>query len=196
MQKSLDPTDEPGASIARGVLEALVDNHSRFLAFLEKRVGRREVAEEILQEAFVRSIDRGASLRDGELATAWFYRLLRNALADHYRRRGAEGRALESVAAQPEPPVTSPDEELAATVCGCVGVLLDALKPEYASALRRVDLEGASVQDYAAEASVTPNNAGVRLHRARAALKRSLVQSCGTCATHGCLDCHCGPTAC
>jgi RNA polymerase sigma-70 factor (ECF subfamily) len=31
----------------------------------------------------------------------------------------------------------------------------------------------------------------VRLHRARAALKTRLEQSCGTCATHGCLDCTC-----
>jgi len=39
------------------VLRALVDNHARFLAFLERRVGARDVAEDILEEAFVRSLD-------------------------------------------------------------------------------------------------------------------------------------------
>jgi RNA polymerase sigma-70 factor (ECF subfamily) len=36
----------------------------------------------------------------------------------------------------------------------------------------------------------------VRLHRARQALKRELERSCGTCATHGCLDCTCGASSC
>jgi RNA polymerase sigma-70 factor (ECF subfamily) len=174
------------------VLAALVENHRNFLAFLERRVDRREDAEEILQEAFVRGIDRLDSLRSGESSVAWFYRLLRNALSDHYRRRGAEARALERVAREPELPDEAPDEELMDTVCGCVGALVDTLQPQYAAALRRVDLEGAAVRAFAAEAGITANNAGVRLHRARLALRRQVEQSCGTCATHGCLDCTCG----
>jgi RNA polymerase sigma-70 factor (ECF subfamily) len=47
------------------------------------------------------------------------------------------------------------------------------------------------VRDYAVEAGMTANAAGVRLFRAREALKRRLVESCGTCADHGCLDCRC-----
>ena len=43
--------------------------------------GARDLAEEILQDAFVRGLSRGAGarLRDDESAVAWFYRLLRNA---------------------------------------------------------------------------------------------------------------------
>lgn len=174
------------------VLRALVDNHRNFLAFLERRLGRREEAEEILQDAFVRGIDRLGTLREGESSVAWFYRLLRNALVDHYRSRGAEARALERVAREPEGHEPAPDEELMDTVCACVGALVDTLKPEYAAALRRVDLEGAAVHAWAAEAGITANNAGVRLHRAREALRRQVERSCGTCATHGCLDCTCG----
>jgi RNA polymerase sigma-70 factor (ECF subfamily) len=32
-------------------IAVLVENHRRFLAFLERRVGSREVAEDILQDA-------------------------------------------------------------------------------------------------------------------------------------------------
>ncbi|HSN97341.1 MAG TPA: RNA polymerase sigma factor [Candidatus Nanopelagicales bacterium] len=190
--------DLPNAGLTPEALRTLVDNHARFLSFLERRVGRRDIAEEILQEAFVRSIDRGASLRAGESATAWFYRLLRNALVDHFRRRGAEQRALDALAGEPEPVEAAPDDELMGTVCACVGSLIETINPAYAEALRRVDLEGASVQAYAGEAGITPNNAGVRLHRAREALRKQLIRSCGTCATHRCLDCHCdtkGPAA-
>ena len=76
-------------------------------------------------------------------------------------------------------------------VCGCVRTLLPTLKSEYAEVVRAVDLEERSVAEYAARAGITSNNAGVRLHRAREALFRQVVLSCGTCATHGCLDCRC-----
>jgi RNA polymerase sigma factor (sigma-70 family) len=176
------------------MLSILVDNHARFLAFLTARVGRSEIAEELLQEAFVRAIARGDSLRDGEAVTAWFYRLLRNALIDHYRHRSAERRALDSAATQPMAAVEGPDHELMQTVCACVGSLVDTLKPEYADILRSVDLDDAPVSEYAARTGITSNNAAVRLHRARKAAMSQLVQSCGTCATHGCLNCTCTPT--
>jgi RNA polymerase sigma-70 factor (ECF subfamily) len=173
------------------VQQVLVDNHRKFLAFLQRRVGSREVAEDILQEAFVRGVQRADSIRDEESATAWFYRMLRNALVDHYRKRGTEARALEGLAAETGTTQPSPDDELMGTVCDCIGSLVETLKDEYAAAIRRVDLGGSSVKDFAAEAGITPNNAAVRVHRAREALRRQVVRVCGTCATHGCSDCRC-----
>ena len=178
------------------VIEALVDNHRRFLAFLERRVGSRAVAEDLLQEAFVRSIERAPALRRSEAATAWFYRVLRNALTDHYRKQQSESRMLEAAAAETPEAVEQEDEELRSTICACIASLVDTLKPEYASAIRRVELEGVPVRGYADEAGITPNNAAVRLHRARESLRRQVARSCGTCAVHGCEDCNCGGRAC
>jgi RNA polymerase sigma-70 factor (ECF subfamily) len=180
---------EAMAAEGEAVTRALVENHRRFLAFLQRRVGSQAVAEELLQAAYVRTLERGGELREGESAVAWFYRLLRNALIDHYRRQAAEGRAMEREAR--EATEEGPDPELRETVCACMGQLLPTLKPEYSELLRQVDLEERSVPEVAAEAGITPNNAGVRLHRARQALKRQLERSCGTCASHGCLDCSC-----
>jgi RNA polymerase sigma factor (sigma-70 family) len=181
------------------VLQALLANHARFLGFLERRVGSRDLAEDILQEAFVRSLSRIPTLRNPESATAWFYRVLRNAITDHYRRQDTQQRAFERVGA--ESADSAPlDEELEAVVCACVVSLVDTLKPEYGAALRRVDLDGITVRAYAEEIGIKPGNAAVRLHRAREALRRQLARSCGTCLTHGCYDCNCddrppGPVA-
>jgi RNA polymerase sigma-70 factor (ECF subfamily) len=171
------------------VVETLVGNHRRFLSFLEKRVESREVAEDILQEAFVRGLD-SQSLRAADSAIAWFYRALRNAIIDHYRKRGIESRVLEQFGAEMDGEVR-PDNELMDTICACVGSLIDTLKPEYAQAIRRVEMDDIPVRDYAAEEKMTPNAAGVRLFRAREALKRRVMQTCGTCANHGCVDCRC-----
>ena len=73
------------AGLTPEVIAQLVDGQALFLAFVQRRVGARAIAEDILQEAFARALARGDNLRDGESAVAWFYRLLRNALIDHHR---------------------------------------------------------------------------------------------------------------
>ena len=78
-----------------------------------------------------------------------------------------------------------------AASCRCVGELVEGLKPEYAEALTRIEVDGVAVKDYAAERGITPNNAAVRVHRARKALARELESCCGGCATLGCADCTC-----
>ena len=195
MSVPLSPESAERDPRAPDVLRVLLDNHARFLGFLERRVGSRDEAEDILQEAFVRSIGRTDSLRSSESATAWFYRVLRNALIDRHRREGTRARALGLLAAEARDDADGPDEELDAVACACVTALVDTLKPEYGAALRRVDVDGLSVRGFAEEAGITPSNAGVRLHRAREALRRQLARSCGTCLSHGCLDCSCGEPA-
>lgn len=172
--------------------QQLVDNHRQFLGFLERRLGDRTLAEDILQDAFVKSLEKDEDVRDESSSTAWFYRTLRNAVIDHYRRTGARHRALEALAREMEGAV-EPPPELRDAICGCVTRLASTLEPEYAQAIRRVDVEGASVRDFASEAGITPNNASVRLFRARKALRTQVQASCGTCADHGCLECSCRP---
>ena len=175
-------------------MRVLVDNHARFLGFLERRVRFRDVAEEILQEAFVRGIARGASLHDDESAVAWFYRLLRNALIDHIRHAAVEQRALDVLAMEPDAHATSvADPELMNATCACLTNLIPTLKPAYADALRAVDLGGATLQSFADGVGITPGNAAVRLFRARQALRRRVEQSCGKCAVHDCYQCECEP---
>lgn len=168
---------------------ALSDNRDRFLSFLERRLGNREQAEEVLQQALVTGLDRAGTVRNEESTVAWFYRLLRNALVDHYRRRSAEHRALAALAQ--EPVDANEHAALMNTVCQCVSSLVETLKPEYADAIKQLDLEQQSLAEFAAARGLSPNNAAVRAHRARNALRERLVRMCGGCAKHGCVDCTC-----
>lgn len=168
----------------------LVENHRAFLRYLERRTGNRAVAEDLLQDAFIRTLDKADAV-PAEALVPWFYRVLRNAVIDRARRRGAEDRALTAFGAEmAERDVAPPD--LRREICACVTRLAATLKPEYAAALRAVDVEGDAVATYARATGLTATNAGVRLHRARKALKAQLARSCGTCADHGCVDCACG----
>lgn len=169
----------------------LVDNHRQFLSFLERRLGDRALAEDILQDAFVKSLERPVEVRDELSSVAWFYRTLRNSVIDHHRRAGAKNRALQALAREMEGAV-QPPPELRDAICGCVMRLASTLKPEYAQAIRRIDVDDVPVQDFAQEAGITANNASVRVFRAREALRKQVKASCGACAEHGCLECTCG----
>jgi RNA polymerase sigma-70 factor (ECF subfamily) len=186
-----EPGDDGSVTHEGGTaLQALVENHRTFLRFLERRVGNRDVAEDLLQEAFGRALEHVDALRQHESSVAWFYRVLRNAVIDHYRRTDAGRRAMDAFAHDLEEAVPPPDVQDA--ICECVGTLARSLKPEYAEALRQIDIEGLPVKQFAAREGISAGNAGVRVFRAREALRRQVVASCGTCAEHGCVDCRCG----
>lgn len=173
-------------------IDLLVANHREFLRFVERRVGDRALAEEIVQDAFVRSLDSEVEIR--ESVVGWFYRVLRNAVVDRQRRQAVANRRLDQFAAELEAAGEGTDE-LSGVACDCVSRLAETLKPEYAEALRRVEIEGVAVKDYAESAGISAGNAGVRVFRAREALRKQVARSCGTCAEHGCLDCTCNAAA-
>jgi RNA polymerase sigma factor (sigma-70 family) len=182
---------EPDASDHRSrVAGVLVENHRAFLRFLERRVGDRALAEDLLQDAFTRNMDRLSDVPDEGLVP-WFYRVLRNAAIDRHRRKGAEDRALAAFTKELAD-AAQPPEDLRREICACVGRLARTLKREYADVLQAVDVEEIPVRAFADTAGLTASSAGVRLFRARAALRRQVAASCGTCAEHGCLDCSCG----
>lgn len=176
--------------ISDGALQELLQRRGEFLGFLEKRVGSRAAAEDILQSAFVRGMERGSEIRDEESVVAWFYRMLRNAVIDHYRREGSSARAMESFAREmSDAEVPSPD--LRNEICRCVSKAMEGLKPEYRQALEVVDIREESPRELAEQAGISANNATVRVHRARQALQKEVRQTCGACADHGCVDCRC-----
>ncbi len=169
-------------------LDRIVAYQNKFLGFLEARVEDAATAQDILQSAYLKAMEHGSEIRDDESAVAWFYRILRNAITDHYRRGAARSRAHQVFSN--EAPV-SYEPELAQTVCACVGDVVHDLKDEYRTAIEQVDLGGKSVEDFAQTERISANNASVRLHRARKAIAKQLTMVCGACAEHQCLDCTC-----
>ncbi|MGZ3449244.1 MAG: RNA polymerase sigma factor [Polyangiales bacterium] len=181
------------SSLSPETMAILVENRDTFLAFLERRTGNRALAEDVLQDAFTRSISTETPLDDADAVTAWFYRTLRNTLIDHARRADSRKRAYEAIARELD---ESFDPELDAKnrLCTCVSRIATGLEPKLAEVIRRIDVEGASIAEFAAEQGITANNARVRLFRARAALREQVKASCGSCAASGCVDCTCaGP---
>lgn len=178
------------SEVSEQALSKLIESRSQFLGFLKKRIASAEIAEDILQDAFVKSIEKGGDIKDEESIVAWFYRVLRNSVVDYYRQSGRSRHELSGVLADLDSfGKATPAAEN--EICKCVNPLLENLKPEYREALTTIDLGDGSLADLASRAGITEGNAAVRVHRAREAMRKQVQMTCGACAEHHCVDCHC-----
>lgn len=174
------------------VTEQLTSSLGEFLAFARGRLRDPELAADVVQESLLKALRHQGRLRDEASAKAWFYRILRRTIVDLHRQRDAQRQVLERVELELD---ATPNEAEERAVCACLERLLPALKPEHATLLRRLDLNGEASASVAASLGITRNNLMVRLHRARRQLRERLEQTCRLCATHGCLDCQCDQPA-
>jgi len=181
-------------SADENAIEAILGERSRFHRFLTARVGDSTTAEDLLQDSLLRAIKQHRKLRRGESAVPWFYRILRNAVADHFRRKGSESRRVEKLLGDMQArgdDVAVPPADWDAAVCACFRGLIPALKPRYAEVIRRVDLQGEPKLEVARALKITRATMDVLLHRARVALRERLEILCGACSRAHCRECFC-----
>ena len=168
-----------------------------FLGFLVKRLGNLAEAEDVLQEFCIRVMQRKDQLLETDKLTAWLYAVLRSTLNDHYRKVG-RGRRLSATFENEQKTVEVSEDgaEEFNHVCQCVAGLVPSMRPDQSDLIRRLDIEDEDRQSVANDLGVSVGALGVRLHRARAALRDSLLEHCGGCCKHGFEDCSCSPTGC
>lgn len=167
-------------------IESLLSHRKKLIAFVKKRTGDPDLAEDLFQEALLRAV-RSAPDEGEERLLSWFYRVLRNAIIDHYRRGAADARRLEAAASALEHLSEETEQEL----CACFVELLPSLKPEYRDMIESLELKAEPPEAAARRLGIDRNNLKVRRFRARQQLKERLEETCRTCAKHGCLDCTC-----
>ena len=165
--------------------EALVALSPEMLSWVLQRTGSPDLAEEVVQEALTKGLEKLSRLENPRHLKAWFRTIVRNTLIDELRYQQRQ-EPLENLAA-PETPEL-PDEEEG---CACILEIMKQVRPGYAQLLQAVDIDEKPVQTVAREQGLSPNNASVRLHRARQALRRQLAQTCGTDSLQACLNCSC-----
>lgn len=100
----------------------------------------------------------------------WFYRILRNAIADHYRQKAKESRRNERLWAEITAENSSQEKrpsDWEGALCTCFKGLLPTLKPRYEAVLTRIDLNGEDKQAVARDLKIKISTLDVLLHRAR-----------------------------
>ena len=180
-------------SMSLDIAPVLIENRRAFLRFLTRHIGSTDMAEEVLQQFYLRAISKSSDIKKRTSVLRWLYRVLSSTLADYYRAQRA---SQQGVAEYTRLQATFVNEFTLdpEAVCECFYRLIPALKPEYAVVLQRIDLGGESRAIVAEDLGITLNVIRVRLHRARRALKQALLASCTDCCPeHGFLNCECAP---
>jgi len=170
------------------LIKTFLHHRMKFLRFLRARVDQSEIALEMVQDLFIKIVEKGHTVQSEKHFLAWCYQVLRHSIQDYYRHQQVKRRALQGYR-NDLTQKTEPREQ--ANLCPCMNTLLPTLKPEYAKALVQVMIQEESLDHFAKQEHVTINHATVRLHRARQSLRKKLLHHCGACAKTGCLDCTC-----
>jgi RNA polymerase sigma-70 factor, ECF subfamily len=164
----------------------LLANLGAFQSFARKRLHNDELAADAVQDSLLRALSAAPRLQHQENLLAWFYRILRNVLADLHRSTNREQTTRAQFAADAES-----NAEVKQATCACLRSVLPGLRAADADLVQRVDLESQDPAATAALLGVSPNTLKVRLHRARRRLRVRLQEVCQACAGAGCLDCTC-----
>jgi RNA polymerase sigma-70 factor (ECF subfamily) len=188
------PSPRPPTTHSEPAITALLAQRAVFRRFLARRLGDSARAEDILHDSLLRALRRGHDLPRGDNSVAWFYRILRHAVADHFRGLAATRRRLSRVArdlsARGED-VVPPAHDVEEAVCRCFKGLLAALPKRHAEILRRVDLRGEPRPAVARALGLGTGAFDVAVHRARQSLRARLEVFCGACSREHCLACSC-----
>ncbi len=158
----------------------------RVVAHYRSRGWDEEDAQDLFGEALLKAVERRDGLDESEAAEAWFWQLATRMAVDEARR--IERRPMKRADLDLS---RMPADELEEETCRCSLSLLEELPTSYHDILESVILGGQAVKDYAKEASISANNASVRLYRARRALRDKLSDVCQTTTVSECLDCGC-----
>jgi RNA polymerase sigma-70 factor (ECF subfamily) len=171
-----------------GAFDAIhAEFNGRLFNFLARLSRRREVAEDLLDETWLRFVDRAHKLTPDTRLGPFLFTVARNLYVSYCRARMLEdAQSADAIGLWPlGSPAPSPFES---TVASETGRRLDeaiaALPAAHREALLLVAVEGMKPAEAAAVCAITPEAMRQRLSRARAAVARHLDESDNTILVH------------
>lgn len=141
--------------------------------FLRHQLHDADLADDLLQEVFIKALRQGEAFCGIDNARAWLFRVARNAVVDSQRTARPHEPLPDDVAA--EPADSAPVESLAS----CLPRALAALDDDDRDAISHCDLQGMPQRDYAALRGLSLPGAKSRVQRARVRLRNVLIDLCG-----------------
>lgn len=185
-------TDQEVVVLARlgqeSAFRDLIRRYERPVFSLVYRMVRdRELAEDLVQEAFIKALNALESYRPEFKFSSWIFKIANNAAIDHLRRRelvtlsldGAPNAqtpdAIEATALQIGDRAESPLAELEAKeIGGAIEAAIARLRPEYRACIMLRHVEGRPYEEIAEMLGLPLGTVKTYIHRARNELREAL----------------------
>lgn len=142
--------------------------------FIVSKVKDDALADDLLQETFIRIHSKIDTLQDETKVQAWVYQIARNIIYDHYRKSSPETNTEVPEIMDEE---HDSDEAMASTIRDMV-LFMEELPDQDCQALCQVEFEGISIKKYAEKAGLSYTAAKSRVARARYKLSDLLMNCC------------------
>ena len=176
------------ARLRAGDADAFDSVHAEFnlrlFNFLARLSRRRDVAEDLLEETWLRFVGRASRLREDTALGPFLFTVARNLYASHCRSRLLEDTHVSDLMGL-WPYGTPPPSPFDSTVANETGERVDAaiaaLPLVYREALLLVAIEGMRPHDAAAISGISPEAMRQRVSRARALVTRHLEETHEPC---------------
>jgi RNA polymerase sigma-70 factor, ECF subfamily len=143
-------------------------------AYILKRIADPSLADDILQDIFLKIHAKIETLKDGSKIQSWVYQIAQHTIIDYYRKHKNHLEDIDNVDIIAEPPSEMPVGKIGFTL----REMIEALPEKYAQALLLVELEGLSQIDLANKLGISVSGAKSRVQRGRQLLKDSLMNCC------------------
>ena len=144
--------------------------------FVLNRVRDREIAEDILQEVFLKIHSGIANLESREKLRPWLFAIARNAMLDHLRKRKNDvslEELPEDLAAESSGPLSSPED-----FEPCLRALAERLPERYREPFLLSELEGITQKEMGERLGLSISGAKSRVQRGREKMKDLLLDCC------------------
>lgn len=163
----------PSSVDERRFSQLVIDHRRALYRYLRRQGATPDVAEDCLQEALVRAFRSLDRLRDWDRARGWLFGIARYAFLDHTRRAAVRARPVESAAEEPP----APDERFdRAERARRLRRAIERLGPPRAEVIDLHYGSGLTVGEIARALDLPPGTIKTHLFRARAELRRALVE--------------------
>ncbi len=148
--------------------------HSKLRNFIEKRVTNASMAEDILQDVFVKIISKRDTLNSEDKIHQWILQITRYAIIDYYRTRKIEYTLPDSPISQKLDVNDSASQEIAL----CLIPMIQRLPDTYREAILLSEINGLKQKQIAEKQNISLSGAKSRIQRGRIILKDLLLQCC------------------
>ncbi len=139
------------------------------------------LADDLVQETFIRVNDNLENLRDPVKLQAWIFRIAHNLCQDYFRQQGKSANlGIKEVSEETVPskaPTTQKELEQG-QMRKCVFGLVNRLPESLRSVIILSDVSEFNQKEIAEIMGITVENVKIRLHRARKKLKELLEEHC------------------
>jgi RNA polymerase sigma-70 factor (ECF subfamily) len=145
---------------------------SQLLAFIQQRIGDRDLAQDVLHDVFVKIVSRDDCLREPAKTTAWLYQVTRNAIVDRLRANRPLHELPHEIADDSEAPTAE------ARLASFLRPMIDTLPGIYREAIILSDLDAVPLKQIAARHGISVSAVKSRVQRGRRILEAMLHDCC------------------